>query len=196
MESMENGFLEKLRRQFPFSTEKWEEFGGYFHRVEMPARTVLLREGEISRKAWLIEKGCVRAWFSSKGRDITFQFFMEGMAVSSAESFRKKIPSIFTLETVESCVLHWIHKKDMDRIMQEILQAPESRDRLIETLFERQVNYANHFLSFIKYTPQERYEQLLAERPDLILRVPQQYIASYLGITPVSLSRIKSKLTR
>jgi len=189
-------FFEKFRRQFPLAAEKWEEYLGHYHRIEVPARTVLLREGEISRKAWLIEKGCVRAWFSSKGRDITFQFFMEDMAVSSAESFRKKIPSIFTLETVEPCVLHWIHKKDMDQIMQEIMCVPESRDRMIETLFERQVNYANHFLSFIKYTPQERYEQLLTERPDLILRVPQRYIASYLGITPVSLSRIKSKRMR
>lgn len=189
-------FFEKFRRQFPLSAGKWEEYLGYYHRVEVPARTVLLREGEVSRKAWLIEKGCVRAWFSSKGRDITFQFFVEDMAVSSAESFRKKIPSVFTLETVEPCVLHWIHKKNMDQMMQEILEVPASRDRMIDTLFERQVNYANHFLSFIKYTPQERYEHLLAERPDLILRVPQQYIASYLGITPVSLSRIKSKRRR
>lgn len=189
-------FFEKFRRQFPLTPEKWAEYLAYYHRVEVPARTVLLREGETSRKAWLIEKGCVRAWFSSKGRDITFQFFVEDMAVSSAESFRKKIPSVFTLETVEPCVLHWIHKKNMDQMMQEILRVPESRDRMIETLFERQVNYANHFLSFIKYTPQERYEHLLAERPDLILRVPQQYIASYLGITPVSLSRIKSKRMR
>jgi len=189
-------FFEKLRRQFPLTEEKWAEYIAYYHRVEAPARSVLLREGEISRKAWLIEKGCVRAWFSSKGKDITFQFFVENMAVSSAESFRKKIPSIFTLETVEPCVLHWIHKKDMDVIMQDILRVPESRDRMIETLFDRQLNYANHFLSFIKYTPQERYARLVAERPDLILRVPQQYIASYLGVTPVSLSRIKSKLMR
>jgi CRP-like cAMP-binding protein len=193
---MGGDFFEKFRRQFPFSAEKWDEYLVRYQRVEVPARTVLLREGEVSRKAWLIEKGIVRAWFSSKGRDITFQFFVEDMAVSSAESFRKKIPSVFTLETVEPCVLHCIHKKDMDQMMQDILQVPESRDRMIETLFERQVNYANHFLSFIKYTPQERYAQLLAERPDLILRVPQQYIASYLGVTPVSLSRIKSKLKR
>jgi CRP-like cAMP-binding protein len=193
---MGSTFFENFRRQFPLPAEKWDEWLGYYHRLELPARTVLLREGEVSRKAWLIEQGCVRAWFSCEGRDITFQFFTEGMAVSSAESFRKKIPSIFTLETVEPCVLHWIHKTNMDRIMQEILEVRESRDRMIETLFERQLNYANHFLSFIKFTPQERYERLLAERPDLILRVPQQYIASYLGITPVSLSRIKNKRMR
>lgn len=74
------------------------------------------------------------------------------------------------------------------------MEIPKLRDQMMDILFERQLNYANHFLSFIKYTPRERYAQLVKDRPELILRVPQQYIASYLGITPVSLSRIRSQL--
>jgi CRP-like cAMP-binding protein len=91
-------------------------------------------------------------------------------------------------------VLHWISKENIDKIMQEIMTVPEMRTQMTDILFERQWNYANLFLSFIKYTPQERYAHLVKERPEIILRVPQQYIASYLGITPVSLSRIRGKL--
>lgn len=174
----------------------FDKYSSYFQRKEVPSHTILLREGEISRRAYFIEKGCLRVWFSSKGKDITFQFFFEDQSVSSAESFKRRVPSIFTLETIEPCVLHCISKEKMDIIMREIMEAPKLREQMMDGLFERQWNYAHHFLSFIKYTPRERYEQLLKERPELIRRVPQQYIASYLGITPVSLSRIRAKLAK
>jgi CRP-like cAMP-binding protein len=191
---MASNFFEKFRQQFPLAREKWDEYIGFYHRIEVPARTILLREGDISGKAYFIEKGCIRAWLVSKGKDITFQFFVEDQSVSSAESFKKRVPSIFTIETVEPCVLHWISKENMDKILAEIMQVPKSRDQMMDALFDRQWHYAHLFLSFIKYTPRERYMELLKERPELVLRVPQQYIASYLGITPVSLSRIRSKL--
>src|SRR5580658_7393102 len=193
---MAGSFFEKFSNRFPLPKEQWEEYISYYHRIEVPAHTILLREGEISGKAYFIEKGCVRAWFNSKGKDITFQFFFEEMSVSSAESFKKRVPSIFTLETIEPGVLHWISKEKMDIVMQEILLVPKLRDQMMDILFERQWNYAHHFLSFIKYTPEERYIQLIKERPELIRRVAQQYIASYLGITPVSLSRIRSRLKK
>ncbi|HRV32669.1 MAG TPA: Crp/Fnr family transcriptional regulator, partial [Candidatus Paceibacterota bacterium] len=60
-------------------------------------------------------------------------------------------------------------------------------------LFKRFINYAELFLSRIKDSPKERYEDLVKNYPDIIKRVPQHYIASYLGITPVSLSRIRNK---
>jgi CRP-like cAMP-binding protein len=193
---MADNFFEKFRHLVPLSDEKWNEYISHYHRVEVPARTILLREGEISRKAYFIEKGCLRAWISSKRRDITFQFFLENQAVSSAESFRKQVPSIFTIEATEPCVLHWISKENMDKILHEIMEVPELRDQMNEAMFDRQWHYAHHFISFIKYTPSERYAQLVKDRPDLVLRVPQQYIASYLGITPVSLSRIRSRLNQ
>lgn len=179
---------------FPLDGDKWDEYVSYYHRIEVPAKTILLREGEISRKAYFIEKGCLRAWVMSKKKDITFQFFFENQSVSSAESFKKKVPSIFTIEAIEPCVLHWINKENLDKIMAGIMEVPALRNQMNDVMFERQWNYAHLFLSFIKYTPSERYAQLVKEHPELILRVPQQYIASYLGITPVSLSRIRSKL--
>ena len=79
--------FDQFRKQFPFPQDKWDKYKGYYHRIEVPARTVLLKEGQISKKAFLIEKGCLRVWFSHKDKDITFQFFFENEAVSSAESF-------------------------------------------------------------------------------------------------------------
>ncbi|HLY71927.1 MAG TPA: Crp/Fnr family transcriptional regulator [Puia sp.] len=188
--------FEKFKKNFPQLKDKWDEYTGYYKRIEVPAKSALLKEGEIARKAYLIEKGCIRVWFNHQGKDITFQFFFENEGVSSLESFRKNIPSYFTIETVEPCVLHWIRKNDFDRMINETIGIPELREQMMNVLLERQLHYMKHFLSFIKDTPAQRYVNLITDYPKIVQRIPQQYIASYLGITPVSLSRIRSRLAK
>ncbi|ANI88097.1 cyclic nucleotide-binding protein [Arachidicoccus ginsenosidimutans] len=186
----------QFKNKFPIDDTQWNDFTSYFKRMETPAKTILLREGEIARKLFLIEKGCVRVWFNNDGKDITFQFFFEHNTVSSIESFLKNIPSLVTLETIEPCVLWYIHKKDFNKIFEEIKNIPALREAFIDAIFERTFNYMKHFLSFIKDTPQQRYLNLINDNPQIIQRVPQHYIASYLGITKVHLSRIKSKMAK
>lgn len=188
--------FDQFRSNFPLSQEKWDEYVSYFRPIQVPARTVLLREGDISRKAYLIEKGSVRVWFINKGQDVTFQFFFENKTVSSIESFRSGSPSLFSIETIEPCTLWWIDKTSIDKMLDEVSQIPAIRSQLIEALFGRTLAYMKHFLSFIRDTPQERYENLLTRSPYIVQRVPQHYIASYLGVSSVHLSRIKAKLAR
>jgi CRP-like cAMP-binding protein len=186
--------FDQFRNKFPLDEEKWNDYISCFKRIVAPARTVLLKEGEISKKLFLIEKGCIRVWFNHNGKDITFQFFFENNTVASIESFRKKFPSPVVIETIEPSVLWWIHKKDADRIIAEISEIPVLRDQFIHVLFERTFDYMKHFFSFIKDSPAQRYQNLMKERPEIIRRIPQHYIASYLGISSVHLSRIKNKL--
>jgi CRP-like cAMP-binding protein len=145
---------------------------------------------------FLIEKGGIRAWFNNNGKDITSQFFFENETVGSIESFRKNIPSQTTIETIEPSILWWIHKTDLNRIIEEIKEIPQLRDMLIDKIFERTFDYMKYFFSMVKNTPQERYINLLKERPEIIKLVPQHYIASYLGISTVHLSRLKSVLAK
>lgn len=184
----------QFRNKFPLTDEKWLEYTGYFNRAEIPAKTTLLEEGEISKKLFIIEKGCIRVWFNNNGKDLTTQFFFENQSVASIESFMKKIPSPVMVETIEPAIVWWIHKNDLDKILDEIKEIPELRERLINMLFERTFDYMKYFVSFIKDSPTQRYLNLIEERPQIIQRVPQHYIASYLGVTTVHLSRIKSKL--
>jgi CRP-like cAMP-binding protein len=184
----------QFRSKFPLSEEKWNEYIGYFNRIEVPAKTTLLEEGEISKKLFVIEKGCIRVWFNHNGKDLTSQFFFENQSVASIESFMKKFPSPVFVETIEPSILWWIHKNDVDTIIEEIKEIPELRDRLIDMLFQRTFDYMKHFFSFIKDSPAERYSSLIQEKPQIVQRVAQHYIASYLGVSTVHLSRIKSKL--
>ncbi|WP_026729834.1 Crp/Fnr family transcriptional regulator [Flavobacterium denitrificans] len=184
----------QFRNKFPFTDEKWNEYINCFNRIEVPAKTVLLEEGEISKKLFIIEKGCIRVWFNNNGKDLTSQFFFENQSVASIESFMKQFPSPVVVETIEPSVLWWISKKDVDKILEEIKEIPELRDRLINMLFQRTFDYMKHFFSFIKDSPTQRYLDLIKEKPQIVQRVPQHYIASYLGVSTVHLSRIKSKL--
>lgn len=83
----------------------WEKYLHLFKRIEVPAKTTLLKEGEISKVAYFVEEGCLRIWFNNHGKDITFQFFLEGEDVSMIESFRTGQPSLFSLESIEPCTL-------------------------------------------------------------------------------------------
>lgn len=188
--------FDQLKKKFPLDDAHWNNYVSCFKKMEVPAKTVLLQEGEIAKKMFLIEKGCVRVWFNNNGKDVTFQFFFENNTLASLESFKKKIPSEVVIETIEPCVIWWIHKKDVDRIISEINEMPLLREKFIDALFERTFDYMKYFFSFIKDTPTERYLNLIAERPQIVQRVPQHYIASYLGISSVHLSRIKNKLAQ
>ena len=169
----------------------WEQYSHLFKEMEIPAKTILLNEGEISKYGYFIKKGCLRLWFNNKGKDVTFQFFFENEAVSSIESFRSGEPSLFTIESIESSTILKISKKNFEKIFME---NPEYRELINETIFTRLTYYSRLFMSYIKNTPEERYKELLKTRPHIIKRIPQHYIASYLGITSVSLSRIRNRL--
>lgn len=188
--------LEQFRNKLQLSDDKWNEYKSHFNRIEVPAKTILLDEGKVSKKMFLIEKGCIRVWFNNNGKDVTSQFFFEKESVGSIESFLKNIPSQATIETIEPCILWWVHKNDLNRIIEEIKEVPRLRDMFINKIFDRTFDYMRYFISSIKDTPQQRYLHLVKERPEIVKRVPQHYIASYLGISTVHLSRIKSKLSK
>jgi CRP-like cAMP-binding protein len=175
---------------FKIVNPEWDKFKHLFKRREIPAKTILLKEGEVSKKAIYIEQGCVRAWFNNNGKDITFQFFFEGQGVSSIESFMTKQPSLFTIESIEPCVIHSISKNDFTTIIDT---SPIIKKQFDEQILQRLIFYQKLFLSRIKDNPEKRYLELLRNDPKILQRVPQHYIASFLGITSVSLSRIRNR---
>lgn len=183
--------IELLKNSIPGLRDNWDKYKDLFKEIKVDSKTVLLREGEIAKKIFFIKEGCLRMSYYSKGKDITFQFFFEGQAVSSIESFSSSQPSQFALEAIEPSTLIVVHKKDFDNLQKEY---PEIRTGMQEILLQRFSRYAGLFLSFIKDTPQQRYLNLLQNEPHIIQRVPQHYIASYLGISPVSLSRIRKRI--
>lgn len=169
---------------------EWDTFKHLFKRREVTAKTILLQEGEISRTMFFIEKGCLRTLVNNDDKEITTQFFFEGDKVSSIESFRTNQPSLYSIESIESCILQTISQQDFQNVLENF---PEIKDEMQEHLFKRLLQAQKIFYSHLKNNPQQRYKELIEEHPHIIQRIPQHYIASYLGITSVSLSRIRNR---
>ena len=183
--------LYKLIEHIKEDKPNWEKFQKAFVQKQVAAKTSLLKEGEISKQLYIIKQGCLRKWFNKDGKDISFQFFFEGQPVASINSFMNNEPSLFNLESIEPSVLLSISKEHFMKLLKTY---PEFNEGFYQFMFVRLRNYSQLFLSRIKDTPQERYEDLIKNHPEIIKRVPQHYIASYLGITPISLSRIRNRI--
>jgi CRP-like cAMP-binding protein len=160
--------------------------------LRVPRGSVLIREGAVSASVYFVRQGALRTFSTPKGRDVTFQFFFEGDFVSSLESYRARTPSRFSLEAIEDAVVV--------RLGRAALEADASRARvgafLSEYLPRRLEAYMRRVESLITESALERYVRLRRESPELVARVRQRYLASYLGVTPVSLSRLRRQLAR
>jgi CRP-like cAMP-binding protein len=164
-----------------------------FTEINVKTKTTLLKEGEKARNIYFVKQGCLRLWMNHNGKEITNQFFLEGSLVASLESMMNNQPSDFNLEAIEKSTLYVLDKKKFEVLRQA---NPEFKDWFNNHILERFIYYSRHLLSFLKDKPEVRYAKLIQSKPEIIQRVPQHYIASYLGITAVSLSRIRNKLSR
>lgn len=185
-----------FKDRFPQLNVYWDKYLQFQKRVEAPAKTALLQEGKISQHYIFVEKGCVRTFFNKNGDDKTVQFFFENEGLSSFDSFINNVPSLFTIETIEPSVIYLLPKQYVLRLIDELSHEPDFAQMILQMTARRQMHYINEFVSIIRDSPEQRYLYLLNERPHIIQRVPQHYIASYLGVSKVHLSRIKSKLAK
>ena len=153
--------------------------------------TVLLREGELSNECYLILKGCIRSYLIKNGEEIIIEFYTEEQPVSPI-NFGNKLPSKHYLECIEDTVACVGTPEGENEMFRKYPQV-ESACRIIgESIM---VSYQSSFADYRTASAEERYLKLLKERPELIQRVPQYQLASYLGIKPESLSRIRRRLS-
>ncbi|BAU27385.1 CRP-like cAMP-binding protein [Aneurinibacillus soli] len=154
--------------------------------------TMLLRQGDVPTKCYFVLKGCVRQYsIDETGKEVTSNFYTEEQAVSIFNHHKQNKSSAYTLTCLEDCILV-VGDLDAEKDMFHKYSQLETMTRKMveENLGEVQDELA----SFIASTPEERYKALVRKRPHLVNRVPQHQLASYLGITPESLSRIKKRI--
>ncbi|HEY6900839.1 MAG TPA: Crp/Fnr family transcriptional regulator, partial [Puia sp.] len=136
------------------------------------------------------------AFLNKNGEDKTVQFFFEKDGLTSFDSFINNTPSLLTIETIEPSIVYLLPRKYVLQLIDELSAEPDFAKMALQMSAQRQLHYMNEFVSFIRDTPEQRYQRLLKDRPHIVRRIPQHYIASYLGISKVHLSRIKSKLAK
>lgn len=159
-----------------------------FHSVKKG--TVLLKEGQKSNESFFVLKGCIRTFYMIDGEEKTTAFYTE-MDSITPHCVVNKEPSAYFISTVEDSILT-ISNSDMEV---EVNSKFPKFDIMCRKLSEQLL--ARHQIDFDEYktsSPEQRYLNLIEKRPDLILRVPQHQLASYLGIKPQSLSRLRARI--
>lgn len=179
---------------FPVDEENLKDVINTVIIKEIPAGTILLSEGDVATKLFIVVQGCLRTYFiKDNGSEITSQFFIEGQMVMSFESATTGKPSRLYIDSIEDSTIGFINIKTFEKLLR---QNNAARDHLNKFLITRLIYYMNQQASFILDNPEKRYIKLMHDNPELVSRIPQQYIASYLGITPVSLSRIRTRIKK
>ena len=133
----------------------------------------------------------MRAYVSHEGKDITFWIGKEGATIMSLKSSVKNEAGYETIELMEDSLLYCLKRSDLYRLFEEDIDIANWGRKLAELEFLRA---EEKLIPLLFTTASERYRVLLERTPDLLQRIPLECLASYLGITPVSLSRIRAKL--
>lgn len=152
--------------------------------------TVLLKEGQKSKESYFVLKGCIRVYYVIDGEEKTTAFYTE-MEALTPPCLINKNPSEYYVSCIEDSIL-LISNSDIEAEMNTKFPKFEIMCRKLseELLVKQRID----FDEFKTSTPEQRYLNLLHKRPDLIQRVPQHQLASYLGITPQSLSRLRARI--
>lgn len=158
--------------------------------VAFPKGHILLRAGKVEKSIFFIRKGMVRAYANQEGNEITFWFGAEGQAVISMKSYVEDQPGYEDIELLEDCELLELKSSDLKQLFETDIHIANWGRRFAE---KELVKTEERLISRQFRTASERYSDLLTNHPDLVRRVQLGHIASYLGITQVSLSRIRSK---
>lgn len=154
---------------------------------------VVVREGDYSKKAYLIIQGCARAYYLKDGKDISDWFAFENEFIASIVSFFTEKPSPHYIEFIEDSVVLEFSKDTLDKLCNK----HHDFERLISKVVTITMLGLRERLSSILFNKaEERYNQLISIRPDITNRMPLTHIASYLGITLETLSRIRNPKNR
>ncbi|GCC52728.1 Crp/Fnr family transcriptional regulator [Chryseotalea sanaruensis] len=184
--------LHQLVSQFvDFNSSERVLFENAFTFRQIPKKFKLVSKGEISSELYFINKGLIRLYYTKGAEEITGFIFSENLFASSYDSFLRRAPGIQTLESLEECDLLVITYDKLEELYQTL---PKVNVLIRKIAEQRFINTQQVLSSFLLESPEERYKRFEQQHKDLLQRVPQNIIASYLGITPVSLSRIRKRM--
>ena len=182
--------LNTIRYFIPLSASDEEIVRRLFHKKVFKKGEHLLRAGNVCRYVTFIETGLVRYYFNSDGEERTNYFNKEGEFVCVYTSFLPQIPSDINIQALEDTTIFVISFNDI----QELYKTVEHGERFGRLAIEQvYLNAINQIGSMYTDPPEVRYNKFLSNFRDIAQRIPQYYIASYVGIKPQSLSRIRKR---
>jgi CRP-like cAMP-binding protein len=177
----------------PLSKEEIEAIAETMNIMDYKKGTVLLKEGQISTEVYFVLEGCVRQYYLIDGGEKTNNFFTEEQWVISMNSFGQNLPSTHYLDCCMDSALVVGNREKEESLYKRFPKFETISRKVMEKVFAEQQEIMS---SYTTDNPEQRYLKLLKSRPDLFQKIPQYQIASYVGVQPESLSRIRKRLIR
>jgi len=189
--------MEQIRKLFrnnfvDLSQHDWANAAKRFKLARFPKKTLLLKKGQTENYLSFVEKGIVRYYIPNQKDEVTLEFSFENEFIGAYDSFLSRLPSAYHVETVTPTILWRLTYDDLQQLYQETTSGNLIGRLASESLF---LEKFRRELSFLHQTAEQRYLNLLTEKPQLVKEIPLHYIASYIGITPQALSRIRRRIS-
>lgn len=172
--------------------EDWLIFSSKLIHREFDKNTVILPHGKTERYLNFLSEGSIRHYIPHEDKDLTFGFSFQGQFMSAYDSFITQTPCTYQTESLSHTVLFSLHYNDLQEIYQQTTVGNELGRIAAENQF---LIKSKRELSLLNESAEERYLNLFTERPELIQKIPLKYLASYIGVTPQALSRIRKRIS-
>lgn len=187
-------YREKIKDLITFNEDEWGVFIQFLKIKKLKKNQYFAETGKTCKELGFIVRGAVRFCNVIDGNEITGYFCFENNFVTALKSYLNEEPCLYDIKTLEETLFVTISKKDIEFMFGHPLLSRkiERFGRLISEKFN--ILFEDRIKSFVVKTPEERYLDLLQSGKHIINRIPVQYIAQFIGITPVSLSRIRKRI--
>jgi CRP-like cAMP-binding protein len=180
-----------LKRVLPFTEDELAALNRVLQPRSFRKGEFFLKEGDICREVIFVRSGLLRIYYVNEGRERIRQFLFENSFITEYESFLSRKPSAYFIDALEPTEVWAIGYEDLNNLYQTSVNFLRLGKAVAENVV---VHVGNRYMSLIRDDATTRYLRLIKERPKVMQRVPQYMIASYLGITPEALSRIRKEI--
>src|SRR5215510_1643917 len=183
-----------LRARAAFTAEEFDFIKTRFEKSGLGSGEILQRAGEVAEHAAFIAKGCLRSYLiDPKGKEHIVQFAPENWWLADNISLTEGTPSQYFIDSIEDSEVLLIDPPSHERLVEKI---PGYADAFRKGLQRRATAREERIVNTMSKSAEERYLDFLATYPSIVTRVPQWMMASYLGVSPETVSRIRKKLSR
>ena len=186
-------FFQKLNEKISFTAEEQAIISSYLTTKKLRKKQYLLQEGDVCKTIAFVQKGALRAYsVNEKGVENVLQFALEGWIISDLYSFMTGEPATYYIDAIEDCELLLITQAAQEEVFAKVPK--------YETYSRMQITGAylamqKRITSLLSLSLNERYLNFINIYPNIVQRVPQHMVASYLGLTPETVSRIRKRLS-
>lgn len=189
-----DSLIQFIQNILPMATVKAEQIVEKFKAKEIPKNDYVLKEGAICRESYFIEEGLMRAYiYDLDGNDVTTAFYSVNQSAFDPFSFFKQVASKENVQALTDCKTWYITYEDMQVSFHTI---PEFREFGRLNIINNYGILKQRMLSMLQETAEQRYSHLIHSNPEILQNAPLKNIASYLGITDTSLSRIRKEFIK